>query len=108
MIAIWIKTPPDAEPVWMAADNRIRALDRTACRYRTGCGWASANSGMGNRDCLPVRHGGACAGTGRTGVEERAAGCVPAGQQGVNKNRKETELPGKMRIGSLRENARTT
>jgi len=63
---------------------------------------------MGNRDCLPVRHGGACAGTGRTGVEERAAGCVPAGQQGVNKNRKETELPGKMRIGSLRENARTT
>ena len=27
----------------------------------------------------------------------------PAGQQGVNKNRKETELPGKMRIGSLRE-----
>ena len=26
MIAIWIKTPPDAEPVWMAADNRIRDL----------------------------------------------------------------------------------
>lgn len=26
MIAIWIKTPPDAEPVWMAADNRIREL----------------------------------------------------------------------------------
>ena len=26
MMAIWIKTPPDAEPVWMAADNRIREL----------------------------------------------------------------------------------
>lgn len=25
-MAIWIKTPPDAEPVWMAADNRIREL----------------------------------------------------------------------------------
>lgn len=37
-------------------------------------------------------------------MEEFAAGCVPAGQQGVNKNRKETELPGKMRIGSLSEN----
>lgn len=23
-MAIWIKTPPDVEPVWMAADNRIR------------------------------------------------------------------------------------
>lgn len=28
-----------------------------------------------------MRHGGACAGTGRTGVEERAAGCVPAEPQ---------------------------
>lgn len=26
MMSIWIKTPPDAEPVWMAADNRIREL----------------------------------------------------------------------------------
>lgn len=25
-MAIWIKTQPDAEPVWMAADNRIRDL----------------------------------------------------------------------------------
>ena len=25
-MAIWIKTQPDAEPVWMAADNRIREL----------------------------------------------------------------------------------
>ena len=25
-MAIWIKTPPDAEPVWMAADNRISEL----------------------------------------------------------------------------------
>lgn len=25
-MAIWIKKSPDAEPVWMAADNRIREL----------------------------------------------------------------------------------
>lgn len=25
-MAIWIKTQTDAEPVWMAADNRIRDL----------------------------------------------------------------------------------
>ena len=25
-MAIWIKTQPDAEPVWMAADNQIREL----------------------------------------------------------------------------------
>lgn len=83
-MAIWIKTPPDAEPVWMAADNRIRELALSIER-RAGI-WASANPGVGNRDCLPVRHCGACARTGRTGVEERAAGCVPAGQQGVRRH----------------------
>lgn len=46
MMAIWIKTPPDAEPVWMAADNRIRELalsierrGRASCRMRS-CGAA--------------------------------------------------------------------
>lgn len=36
MMAIWIKTPPDAEPVWMAADNRIRELACSIVRRADG------------------------------------------------------------------------
>lgn len=85
-MAIWIKTQPDAEPVWMAADNRIRDLALSIERRASiapDAGWASANPGVGNRDCLPMRHGGACAGAGRTDMEEFAAGCVPARQQSL-------------------------
>ena len=35
-MAIWIKTPPDAEPVWMAADNRIRELACSIVRCADG------------------------------------------------------------------------
>lgn len=97
-MAIWIKKSPDAEPVWMAADNRIREL---ALSIERRAGIAPDADGLRQIREWATEIVCQCD---RTGVEERAAGCVPAGQQGVNKNRKETELPGKMRIGSLKEN----
>ena len=42
-MAIWIKTQPDAEPVWMAADNRIREL---ACSIERRVGIAPDADGL--------------------------------------------------------------
>lgn len=35
-MAIWIKKSPDAEPVWMAADNRIRELAYLNAKINVG------------------------------------------------------------------------
>lgn len=101
-MAIWIKTPPDAEPVWMAADNRIREL---ALSIERRAGIAPDADGL--RQIREWATEIVCQCDMVERVQEQAEPAWKSELQDVNKNRKETELLGKMRIGSLRKNART-